>query len=152
MAETVLSPLQPGLVFSTWRPAAAWYIPCRYVKTLLFYRLSYPNLLWVISGTMYASKKANWHLVLVVFPLKHYLWKWTKPPRWPTKMAVTPTSARQLSLLLQIPFVIHVYCGLLAWYTCTVVCWQSPNSPTPPPILLCSSLRVQLRAKTKTKY
>ena len=27
---------------------------------------------------------------------------------------LTPTSARQLSLLLQIPFVIHVYCGLLA--------------------------------------
>ena len=69
------------------------------------------------------------------------MWKWTKPPRWPTKMADScPTPTPTANPFRDTPFM------------CTVVCWQSPTSPTPPPILLCSSLRVQLRAKTKTKY
>ena len=69
------------------------------------------------------------------------LWKWTKPPRWPTKMADScPTPTPTANPFRDTPFM------------CTVVCWQSPTSPTLPPILLCWSLRVQLRAKTKTKY
>ena len=58
------------------------------------------------------------------------MWKWTKPPRWPTKMADScPTPTPTANPFRDKPFM------------CT--------SPTPPPILLC--LRVQLRAKKKNQ-